>query len=88
MQWMLDPKYCFPVVRAEQHSNIAQVNLLKMWIRYLLPNLCACTYLCIPKTRLETFAFSFFWKYFLSPESAVIAAILILLYKTWNNNEM
>ena len=24
---MLDPKYCFPVVRAEQHSSIEQVNL-------------------------------------------------------------
>ena len=29
MQWMLDPKYCFPVVRAEQHSSMAQVNLVK-----------------------------------------------------------
>ena len=28
MQWMLDPKYCFPVVKAEQHSNMAHVNLL------------------------------------------------------------
>ena len=26
-QWMLDPKYCFPVVRAEQHSSMEQVNL-------------------------------------------------------------
>ena len=28
MQWMLDPKYCLPVVRAEQHSSMAQVNLI------------------------------------------------------------
>ena len=24
---MLEPKYCFPVVRAEQHSSMEQVNL-------------------------------------------------------------
>ena len=34
-------------------------------------------YLCMLKMMLETFALSFFWKYFLSPDRAVMAAILI-----------
>lgn len=37
-------------------------------------------YLCMLKMMLETFALSFFWKYFLSPASAVMAAILISRY--------
>ena len=40
------------------------------------------------KMMLETFALSFFWKYFLSPASAVMAAILMSRYDIGMNNEM
>ena len=39
------------------------------------------------KMMLEIFALSFFWKYFLSPASAVMAAILISRYEIGFNNE-
>ena len=42
-------------------------------------------YLCMLKMMLETFALSFFWKYFLSPDRAVMAAILISRYKIGTN---
>ena len=45
-------------------------------------------YLCMLKMILETFALSFFWKYFLSPASAVMAAILMSRYDIGMNNEM
>ena len=44
-------------------------------------------YLCMLKMMLEIFALSFFWKYFLSPANAVMAAILILRYEIGINNE-